>query len=187
MKTHFDQRLVCVIALSSGNLFIVCNTPSNLTEIFVNARIADPFVQNLNQLCSQQVEKDLVLMEGKILRLGGQYEQLFFLYAAYETFRSASVRGEVQTHLQRMVNRMTSIFCRVVDGQEQFLPTSTASMIMNAPCELNQPVNEVRVIQYHGSLCDTNTERRIRSRHQHAQLIRNSTSISKQLIYSGRI
>jgi hypothetical protein len=64
-------------------------------------------------------------------------------------FRSASARDEVHIHLQGMVDRTTRVFCRVIDGQEEFLRPSTASMaasmVMNAAGELTQTVNEVRM------------------------------------------
>ena len=60
-------------------------------------------------------------------------------------FRSASARDEVHIHLQGMVDRTTRVFCRVIDGQEEFLRPSTASMVMHATGELTQTVNEVRM------------------------------------------
>lgn len=78
------------------------------------------------------------------MRLGGQYRRLLFLSAAYGMFRSASALDEIQIHMQCMMDRLTRLYCRVVDGQEQIWNTAKGHVGMDALNELTEPANEVR-------------------------------------------
>src|ERR1700712_3589469 len=84
-------------------------------------------MQSLGQHYTTKVEEGIALLEEKILRLGEHYGQLWFLVSGYGMLRSAFAPHELNLHVQGMVERLTTLFHKVIAAQETASSEHTAA------------------------------------------------------------
>jgi len=93
---------------------------------------SDRLAQGYSPLIPQQAEKALTLLEEKMLRVGEQYFQLFFLSAGYGMLRTAAARNELNSNLQGILQRLTGLFEKIISRQGRRDESATLIAAENA-------------------------------------------------------